>query len=301
MAQPVTWLDESSATRAVVLERMAVEAAARLAQAGVEVRVLKGVALSHLAYDDPGERDFVDVDVLVRGCDWDAACRELSEAGYVPRLPPPRPGFDRRFGKDATFVNPEGYELDVHRTICRGALGLTIDLDELFSHTQPLRLAGRTLLALDDESALLNACYAVWSDDPPRAVSVLDIVRLVLVVGVDQAEVLRRARSWRADAVLAHGLLLGAELEPDASHPLFEWASAYVPTHWDRCMRWTYRGPERSYRSQLASLLVIPGVRSKAAYLIAALFPSAEYLASRGWTRAHHVRLAIRRVLGWRR
>ena len=43
------------------------DATSALDEAGIASRVLKGVALSHTAYDDPSERVFGDVDLLVPG------------------------------------------------------------------------------------------------------------------------------------------------------------------------------------------------------------------------------------------
>src|SRR5690349_12849963 len=52
-------------THALRVERLLIDATITLDRAGIDSRVLKGVALSHTAYPDPADRVFGDVDVLV--------------------------------------------------------------------------------------------------------------------------------------------------------------------------------------------------------------------------------------------
>ncbi len=54
-------------THALRVERVLLDVTLTLDRAGIDSRVLKGVALSHTAYSDPSERVFGDVDLLVPG------------------------------------------------------------------------------------------------------------------------------------------------------------------------------------------------------------------------------------------
>ena len=113
---------------ALRVERLLLDAAAALDAAGLEHRVLKGVALAHLAYPDPAWRVFGDLDLLVPAASLTKAVGVLECALGVSRFEAElRPGFDDRFGKEALLQAPGGPELDLHRTFAQGALGLTID------------------------------------------------------------------------------------------------------------------------------------------------------------------------------
>ena len=113
---------------------------------GIDFVVLKGPALAHTRYRDPSLRLFADLDLLVRSGQVD---RRLAPPSAEPaRRPPPScpscgHGFDDRFGKEvmlrtpATADAPDGFEIDLHRTLIAGALGLTIPLDELFARHRP--------------------------------------------------------------------------------------------------------------------------------------------------------------------
>ena len=111
-------------TSALVLESVLLDAAAVLAAAGIQIRVLKGSASAHLDYRDPALRSFGDVDLLVRSNDVDEAVRILRQSGYERRYPQPRAGFDARFAKSVTLFSSEGHEIDLHRTLVLGPLGL---------------------------------------------------------------------------------------------------------------------------------------------------------------------------------
>ena len=111
--------------------------------AGVEAKVLKGSAVAHLDYPDPAQRTFGDVDLLVRSRDIDAAVRVLAAEGHARRSVEPRPGFDRRFGKGATFT----HRRPARRSTCTGPssmgpYGLRMRLDDLWERPSDLR-AGR--------------------------------------------------------------------------------------------------------------------------------------------------------------
>ena len=90
------------AALALGLERELLLTHEALEKAGIAHRVLKGHAWAHTVYPDPSWRAFGDVDLLVGTDDWDRAVEVLESTGVRRTLPEVRPGFDRRFGKDAT-------------------------------------------------------------------------------------------------------------------------------------------------------------------------------------------------------
>ncbi|MDN5751398.1 MAG: nucleotidyltransferase family protein, partial [Pseudonocardia sp.] len=135
--------------RVLGLEQQLVAVTDLLAAHGLGARVLKGPAVAHLDYPDPGLRSFGDLDVLVRSGEIDRVVAVLSAAGFRRTLSEPRPGFDRRFDKGLTMVPPAGYELDLHRTFVLGPWGRLLDLGALWRSGQDVVVAGTTLRALD--------------------------------------------------------------------------------------------------------------------------------------------------------
>ena len=145
---------EAWLAHALRIERLLLDATAALDAAGLEHRVLKGAALAHLAYPDPAWRVFGDLDLLVPGPDLTMAVGVLERALGVSRVEAElRPGFDDRFGKEALLRAPGGPELDLHRTFVQGALGLTVELGDLFVPGQQFSLGGRPLQALPPASS----------------------------------------------------------------------------------------------------------------------------------------------------
>ena len=209
-----------------------------------------------------------------------------------------RPGFDDRFGKEALLQAPDGPELDLHRTFAQGALGLTIELGDLFLPGQPFTLGGHRLQALPPSQQLIHAAYAaVMGDWPPRLASVRDVAQILLTLDPPLDEVLRFAHRWRAEGVLARGMTMAWELlAPAATPPLVDWAASYRPSRVDRLLLASQTGPSRGTTRHLAALLVIPGLSDRVAYLRAVAWPHPDYLRSRGLDRRDHLRRAVGRL-----
>ena len=282
---------------ALRVERLLLRAADALDAAGIDFRVLKGVALAHLRYDDPALRVFGDVDLLVRSADFTRAANVLITALKGQRaLPELRPGFDERFGKEI-LVRVGAFEVDVHRTLVDGAYGLRVDLPDLFTDPQPFTVGERTLLGVGPEAAFLHACFAAALGDwPPRLVPQRDIAQIALGrLDVDAA--LAMATRWRASAVVGSAVTAAWDgLGLDATHRLAAWARSSEPSRRDGLLLRSYRGSGRGYSRTLASLAVLRGVGPRAAYAIGVGSPSKEYLAARGLRRSDLARRLGRSV-----
>jgi len=190
---------------ALVLERRLLEVHALLTRADVDLTVLKGPAVAHLDWDDPNQRDFGDIDVLVRSDQVATALRTLTRARYERPVPPLRPVLDRVFAKGATLLDPTGYEIDVHRTLAPGSFGLTVDEAALWADRQPFVLAGTTFRALDAGARLAHtAAHQTLGSPVPRLSTVRDLLRQVGQVPVDVGTA--RAAALGLTAVLADAL-----------------------------------------------------------------------------------------------
>jgi hypothetical protein len=287
-------------THALRVERLLIDATIALDHAGIESRVLKGVALSHTAYADSADRVFGDVDVLVPSDRLRDAAQVLADRFDAPGAPPElRRGFDDRFGKEA-MIRVGAVELDVHRTFVEGAYGLTVELPDLFAPPYRFPLGGHELDALPQPQRLLHACYAAaFGDWPPRLMSLRDVAQLLLREQPHIVDVLTMARRWRAEAVVARAIVTTwNELALLDRPPVVEWAFRYEPTRTERLLLAAHQGPARAFTRHLAAVLVLPGMGDRLAYVRAITFPQREYLEARGMTMRSHAQRAWHRIVG---
>ena len=270
---------------ALRLERILLKLAAHLERAEIEFVVLKGTASAHLVHEDPSHRMFGDNDLLFRSEQFEDALGALSELGYRRATPPPTPSFARRFSKGATMHGPSGDEVDAHRNLVFGTFGFQIDLDELFASSAVFELGGRKLRALGPETRLLHACYHAALGDPvPRLSSVRDIAQMLATGDHDPDRTIELTRAWGAEAVLARAFALCHDhLGVTVDGPVVAAFEGYEPTRRERRAIASYVGPNHSFAAKvLASLPFLDGVGERAAFLRAAVAPSAEFTESRG-------------------
>jgi hypothetical protein len=270
---------------ALRLERRLLELADLLEHADIDVVVLKGTAVAHLAYPKPAVRFFGDNDLLIRSEQYEAAVTLLQAAGYRRQVAPPHPGFDRRFSKGATLRGPNGDELDLHRNLVFGTFGFAIELSELFSSAVTFQLGNRRLRALGAETRLLHACYhAALGDPEPRYSSLRDVAQMVTFGVYDARRVLQLSRQWRSHAVLARAFQLcrdhlGVHLE----RPLVDALNGYEPSRREQRAIAAYVGVNRHYAAKVAaSLPYLDGFGTKMSFLLSAGMPSEEFVESRG-------------------
>jgi hypothetical protein len=289
-----SWLGHCLRIEQLVLRSLTV-----LADAGIDARVLKGVALANTVYADSSTRVFADADVLVPSQDFSRSAALLaSTLGGVRGVPELQAGFDDRFGKEA-MVRISGLELDLHRTFVEGAFGLTIDLDDLFAPPYRFPLGGFELAALPMPQRLLHASYAaVLGDWPPRLMSLRDVAELVLRERPPLVEVLLMARRWRCEAVVAQAVVVTwRELQLTTRTPIVEWAERYSPSRTERMLLASHEGPARAFTRHLAALFVLPDMTTRLRYARAIVRPQPEYLRARGMTPVQHVKRAARRIV----
>jgi hypothetical protein len=265
------------------LERKLVTLAEVLESARIDVVVLKGPVLAHTLYPDPSWRPFGDLDLLVRTRDWDRTTALLGTLGMRRRLPEPRPGFDKRFGKAAAFIDRDGAEVDLHRTLTPGPFGLWIDTDELVDRAVSFEIGGRRLRRLDDTAVLLHASmHASLGWRPPLLWTLRDVAESARSGRVDWRDLGALAARWRVSAVLAHAFratrsTLGAKLPAEAA----SFATA-TPRRRERRLLESYTTDRRRRGgTALATVQALPDLRSRASYVWAMLVPNREFMATR--------------------
>jgi hypothetical protein len=285
----------------VSLERRLLEVVDALQTAGAAAVALKGAAVAHTFYPNPSLRTYGDVDVLVRTDDWALACSALGDLGFRRILPEPRPRFDQRFGKGAAFVDPEGVEIDLHRTLALGAFGLWIDPAELFEGTSELRLGGKVLRRLDDTLSLLHVgVHASIGRPRPLLMPLRDVVQVAWAGEIDWDRLRALAERWRLSVPIGHALQTAAEVL-EARIP--EGAARLSSARSGRLERrvFTAYTTERAARGGIAlsTLWGIRGLSGKAAYLRALLLPDREFLEARSGGRPGSYRSRWKTPLRW--
>ena len=292
----------------LLLESEALPVLDALEVAGVEAKVLKGSAVAHLDYADPSQRMFADVDLLVRATDIDAAVRVLTGLGHRRHSVQPRAGFDRRFGKGATFTAASGHEFDLHRTFVMGPFGLRLQLDDLWERPTTFTLAGRQVGALDAECRFLHACYhAALGDRPPRLVPQRDIAQMLLTGTLDLDRIDALMRAWQAEPVVARAVTLTWEtLGISDITRTSTWAHRYRTGLRAQRDLAVYTDEETSsYTAKsVAALAALPTVQQKAAFVLALALPTRGFGPTaapplRRWGRALGT-VARRSAPGWR-
>ena len=286
--------------RCLELEADLLSIADLLEDRGIRHRVLKGPAFAHLDYPDPALRSFIDVDLLVRGEQYDAAVDALTSAGYERTFQELRPGFDRRFGKGASF-----HHIDLHRSFAMGPYGLTLDLDDVWRSADRFEIAGRSLETLDPDQRFLHACYhAAIGKSDVRLGPLRDLVGMLQRPGngvhIDRA--LALSARWQSTAVIARAVNLAWDAFALTETPLSRWARDFSPSNRDRQALRTYldRDMGEAARSYVA-IRAIPGARAKAAFAWALAFPSRSYGAGRHRDHQRRWRAAVRQVIALRR
>jgi hypothetical protein len=156
-----------------------------LQQAGVPVRVLKGVPLSQRVFNDPSLRDIGDIDLLIAPGMEETADRILLADGFrrsdpAARLTPARRRSWRRHGKDYTyFADRSGFELDLHwrlfRNPCMPGNALA---DPKVAPSERVQLGETALAALPLERSFLYQCVHGALDGWFRLKSLVDVAAL---------------------------------------------------------------------------------------------------------------------------
>jgi hypothetical protein len=136
-----------------------------LERAGIDVVVLKGLALIARFAHDPGLRPMADVDVLVPPSEIERASRVAVDLGWQPRHRL-TPGF-RRVKHAAPFDHRAGVACDVHWRVFEEPGGGTAD-DEFRAAAEPVVFQGTRLRVPTPTDQLLHTCghAARWAPGP---------------------------------------------------------------------------------------------------------------------------------------
>jgi len=180
---------------------------ARLHGAGIATILLKGAALSRLAYADDGVRPMGDADLLVPSGDVHAAARALEALGYLPVLPL-GPGLIRS-RHSASFRDRLGREIDLHWHVLTEDIGPGAD-DDFWEASRPIEWRGAPtrVLCPADHVLLLGAHGALGGMNTSPIYWIADVTVLLRRSGeaMDWGRLQRQARDRRLTLTMRRGL-----------------------------------------------------------------------------------------------
>ena len=185
-----------------------------------------------------------------------------------------RPGFDRRFGKGATFHREADANIDLHRTLVAGPYAFLIDPDNLFDRPSEFEVSGTDLEALSPEARFIHSCIsATLSDATPKLITLRDVVQTYRNPELDTDEVRRLCDAWRIGQVVnAAAATVNRVLELPESAWLPTDLAAPDASVTERLARWGYRAQHKRWRRQaLTAIPFVPGWSDRVAYARAVL------------------------------
>jgi hypothetical protein len=152
----------ANALRAVRAEQQLVYILDRLAVAGIDAILLKGLYLAGTVYHNVALRPTGDIDLLVRRGDVTAVDSILREIGFaLPQGSMPLAYYLRAhfhvMYRNASEI--DSIPLEIHWGVQDRFNIPRIDIDELWSHTRPWSIGGRETIALNPEDTLTYLCY----------------------------------------------------------------------------------------------------------------------------------------------
>lgn len=201
---------------------------------GIDFRVLKGPAVTHLDEVDPSLRTFADLDLLIHTRDMDRAIEVLTAHGVTRRIPQRRPGFDRRFVKGVGMRCDDGIEIDIHRTLCVGALGFRIPLDDLFADPEYFEVGAERFPTMKLEHRALHAAYhAVMGTTVPPLKTLRDLGGYLTDPRLGPDVLVPVAQQWGGETVLGEAVrvtLRTLSIDNPAWHA---WLDRFTPDETD--------------------------------------------------------------------
>ena len=184
----------------------------RFASSGIEVLLTKGPALAARCYDDPGSRQYGDLDFVVRDRDIRRATETMVDLGYEPRISLKSieakkfPG-EYVFSHRGSKVLAEFHTEQTFRYHPR-----PLPLEKLFARRASVRFDGRDVPALSVEDELILNCIHAAKHFWTRLMWVADIAALISRQAIDWDRALSAVCEVSAERMLRVGLLLAVNV-----------------------------------------------------------------------------------------
>ena len=255
-----------------------------IAASSIPVILLKGASFFKHHGWPPSIRSMTDLDLLVRQEHLAETAKVLGEIGFVEEPGDLAPGFSSRFLGECSFIKTTARpcRLDLHQRLflfgaARG------ENDAVWRRSVHIAGAPETVrvLSLEDELHYL-AFHLAFHHRGSGLRWELDIARLIHQYRdrIDWDALLSAAYRCRTGLAVRSALEAAVGLGAGIPTEVMEQLRTYRPTRGERLF-WELVMDERFtwHARTIALLPSIGGIRGKAAYLYAKLFPSPEYAA----------------------
>ena len=291
-------------------------AVAALNAADVDVMLLKGAALTLTTYARADLRPMADIDLLVRPKSTDAAVKALLNHGFQRGCDLVRDDFFPKYHYELELLSdpPAAVRIDLHARPFRPLrVSRTMPDDALWEAALPVQVGRAHALIPNPEFMLIHLGVHAAFHGCSRLLWLYDIARWVAARGgsmagatggssasvMDWELIADRARRWRLSLPLLQSLERTAELFGPIVPSTLTAELASHRTNWqDRMtLRCAPRDADSAVSHVAVNLLCTPGVRFKAGYLAALLWPGHAHLGEVypfrhiGWVPCAH---------GWR-
>lgn len=248
-----------AAVGSTTLDSRCAAAVEELTTHGIATLVLKGVAVARLDYDQPEHREYGDVDLLIRGADIGAAVDLLARHGFERQFEEPFRGHDESFGKGIALSTRGSIGIDLHRTLALGYYGTRLPIDELWSETVPLNVAGVEAEALCRRARFIHSALHGALTPARTLLDSLDLVTIARNLP-DVEGVIDSAEEWGCAGPVAASITVAEwELAGLLPQPLVEWAAARRRLVREWLVDTAYSGPLAGSRQR--TLTALAGVR----------------------------------------
>ena len=181
---------------------------------GISVIVLKGAALAELVYHGLGLRTMLDVDLLVRKTDLDAADDVLCQLGYVAdESYQSREWYREHHHHLAPYVAKDrSLVLELHHHVVPTVASVSLPIDDFWQRSRPAQIASVSALVLSPQDLLLSICIHLslrqYFVRTLRDLS--DIAATIAMYGteLDWDRLVREAKTYEAARCLYYSLWL---------------------------------------------------------------------------------------------
>jgi hypothetical protein len=218
--------------------------------AGITPVALKGLDLLHRLYGRFDERTIDDIDLLVRVEQLEAALALLEGAGWqVPAEPRKTHYIRSSHHLPLKSPGPVTVELEIHWNLAQEER-YGVRCDELFQRAEPLDVAGRRVLRLDDHDLVAHLLIHHLSHYFDRRLKwMVDLQQITALDGFRWEKVIARVREWGAVTASGISLIHMRKLMPEL---IPEETTASLPVAaWRRVLTWPLRSnhPLELYRN----------------------------------------------------
>lgn len=209
---------------AVAAHQLRCEAAFRkvkgiFSQLGIEIIVLKGPHLGNTIYENPWQRLYGDLDLLVKPRDFQPAAAALEKNSFKPLA---FAGFNKRVQDDFKhweYQSPQGIVVELHRWLS-GHDRYPIAVDGLFARAESFTFGETAALGLGTEDLLLHLCLHMGTSyfQVIERKHIQDIALLIGKREVDWPMFMKRVGKAGAGTI-AYYALSSAQLQRSAKIP----------------------------------------------------------------------------------